>query len=99
MDALMEAVEEAISQTEREVAAAQVDATEDVWELQEAEATLTRETEREADARRRAIIFLQSMGNPGGGQAREISREDYIRRRGKEPAPSASHARDVLTPP
>ena len=44
--------------------------------MQEVEATLTTEAEREADARQRASNFLQYMGNPGGGHAGEISRED-----------------------
>jgi len=99
MDALMEAVAEAISQTEREAAAAQADATGDVRETQEAEAARTREAEREADARRRASNFLQSMRNLGGGQAGEISKQDYSRRRSKEPALLASQAAYVLTPP
>ena len=43
MDALMEAVAEAISQTEREAATAHADATRDVRGMREAEATLTRE--------------------------------------------------------
>jgi hypothetical protein len=57
MYALMEAVAEAISQTEREAATAQAEATGEVPPRREAEAALTREEEREAEARRRASNF------------------------------------------
>ena len=99
MDALMEVVAEAISQTEREAAAAQGDATTDVRGMREAEATRNKEVEREAESRRRAEICLQAMGNHGGAQSGETGEEGTASRRGKEPSPSATHAADGLTPP
>ncbi len=88
----MEAVAKAISQTERHASATHMGDAGEGREMREPEATLTTKEEREAEARRRAGNFLQAMGNPGGGQAMEPSREGYGRRPGKEPAPTASHA-------
>ena len=62
------------------------------------EAALAREKEQEADARRRASILFKAMRNPGGDQARELPREDYRRRRDKEPAASRSHEAEEVTP-
>ena len=63
------------------------------------EAALTREKEQEAEARRRASIFLRAMRNPRGDQAREMPREDYKRRRDKEPAASRSQEAEEVTLP
>jgi len=90
--------EEAISQAEREAAAAHADATRDAQKMPGAEITQTKEAKREADAKRRASNFLQAMGNPRGEQTRGFSREDYSRRRDKEPATSTSQAGDEVTP-
>ena len=95
----MEAVAEAISQAEREAAAAQEVATAHVRGMWEAETTRNREAEREAESRRRASNFLQAMGNHGGAQPEETREEETARGRGKEPVPSATQAADVLTPP
>ena len=69
MDALMEEMTEAISQSEREAATAQTNAIGDAPEMQEmreAETTLAKEAKRKATAMRRASNFLQAMGSPGG---------------------------------
>jgi hypothetical protein len=97
MDVLMEAVAAAISQSEREATAAHAEATGEAPEMSEMREA--REAEREADDMRRAKNFLLTMGTFGGEQTREISREDYGRRRGKEPAHGTSHAADEVTPP
>jgi len=53
-------------------------------------ATSAREDAQEAEARRRAYVFLQAMRNPEGRQETTMLREDYRRRNGKEPAASGS---------
>jgi len=60
MDALMETVAKAISQSEREAAAAHADAIGDapeMREIREAEATLAKEAKRKAAAMRRASNY------------------------------------------
>jgi hypothetical protein len=103
MDGLMEAMARAISQSEREVAAAQSEATRKITLTSEEAAltgaALTRVKEHEAKARRRACIFLKAMRNPGGDKARDLSREDNRRTRGKEPAASRSQEAEEVTPP
>ena len=59
---------------------------------------LTGKEEREAEARRRASNFLQAMRNLEGDQSRELPREDYGRRRGKEPVPTGTQAVEEVTP-
>ncbi len=93
MDDLMAAVAGAISQAEREAAKEQKEPNLDLSEeggRQERSTTPTVEMERQAEARRKASIFLQGMAIPGRGLQREGGTQDYTRRPGKEPAPMVS---------
>ena len=77
IDALMETMAEAISQSEREAAAAKADASRDAPEMREMREA--RDAEQEAAAMRRTNNLLHAMRSPGGEHTGDFSREDYGR--------------------
>ncbi len=102
MDDLLAAVVGAISQAEREAAKEQGEPNPEMREgrgRQEHSSTPTMEKDRQAEARRRASIFLQGMAITGGGLQREGGTHDYARRPGKEPMRTASQTEGEATPP
>ena len=73
IDKLMEAIAEAITEAEREAAETHDDRTAKASGTQEAHNARVAKADREAEARRRASIFLQTMGDSVEGQPRRTT--------------------------
>jgi hypothetical protein len=67
--------------------------------MQEGRTAQGTEAERQAEAWRRANVFLQGMEHPGGEKSEGGGAGDYGRRSGKKPAHMPSQAEEEATPP
>jgi hypothetical protein len=99
IDGILQAVAEAISEAEREVAEAKEGPQAETYGPQEASTARGIHEAREANARQLAINVLQSMEGANKDQPEGTTGEGLTRRTGKEPVLGGTQAEYMKTPP